>query len=150
MSQVAAPEVVSTDVRVRYQETDRMGVVYHANFLVWFEVGRVEYLRALGASYRQLEEEGVYFPVLEVGCKYHRPARFDDLLQVRTRAERIRWARLRFHYQLVRVVDGTLLAEGWTTHAATDDQGSPRRLPEEVLRRIQPVGDADGGKAATP
>jgi acyl-CoA thioester hydrolase len=135
----AATEVVTSEVRVRYQETDRMGVVYHSNFLVWFEVGRVEFLRAFGTSYRELEDGGVYFPVLEVSCKYHRPARFDDRIQVRTRAERIRWARLRFHYQVLRLEDETLLAEGWTTHAATDAGGSPRRLPQEVLERIEPA-----------
>ena len=146
MSPAAATEVVTSEVRVRYQETDRMGVVYHANFLVWFEVGRIEFLRALGNSYREMEEEGVYFPVLEVSCKYRRPARFDDRIQVRTRAERIRWARLRFHYEVLRAEDGTLLAEGSTTHAATDANGSPRRLPDAVLDRIEPV--AEGGEGA--
>ncbi|MEE8385342.1 MAG: thioesterase family protein [Dehalococcoidia bacterium] len=145
MSPAAATEVVTSEVRVRYQETDRMGVVYHANFLVWFEVGRIEFLRALGNSYREMEEEGVYFPVLEVSCKYRQPARFDDRLQVRTRAERIRWARLRFHYEVLRVADGTLLAEGSTTHAATDANGSPSRLPDAVLDRIEPVAEAGEG-----
>ncbi len=144
MSPAAATEVVTSEVRVRYQETDRIGVVYHSNFLVWFEVGRVEFLRALGYNYRELEEGGVHVPVLEVSCKYRRPARFDDRIQVRTRAERIRWARLRFHYEVLRAEDGTLLAEGWTTHAATDAEGSPRRLPEELLERIEPV--AEGGE----
>ncbi len=145
MTPAAAIEVVTSEVRVRYQETDRMGVVYHSNFLVWFEVGRVEFLRALGNSYREMEEGGLHFPVLEVSCKYRRPARFDDRIQVRTRAERIRWARLRFHYEVLRAEDGMLLAEGWTTHAATDADGSPHRLPEELLDRIQPVAESREG-----
>lgn len=144
MKPATVMDVVTSEVRVRYKETDRMGVVYHSNYLVWFEVGRVEFLRALGNSYREMEEDGVYFPVLEVSCKYHRPARFDDRIQVRTRAERIRWARLRFHYEVLRVEDGTLLAEGWTMHAATDAGGTPRRLPREVLQRIEPV--VEGGE----
>jgi acyl-CoA thioester hydrolase len=150
VTQVAAGETVSTEVRVRYQETDRMGVVYHSNFLVWFEVGRVEFLRSLGASYREMEADGVYFPVLEVGCRYHRPARFDDRIEIRTRAERIRWARLRFRYQVARAEDGVLLAEGWTTHAATDEDGSPRRLPREVLEHITPAAENGGGMERRP
>jgi len=141
----AASAVVTSEVRVRYKETDRMGVVYHSNYLVWFEVGRVEFLRNLGNSYREMEEGGVYFPVLEVSCKYHRPARFDDRIQVRTRAERIRFARLRFQYEVLRIEDGMLLAEGWTMHAATGADGTPRRLPEEVLTRIEPAGKGGEG-----
>lgn len=129
-------DVVSTEVRVRYQETDRMGVVYHANFLVWFEVGRVEFLRSMGSSYRELEERGVFFPVLEASCRYRQPARFDDRLEIRTRAERYHRARLCFRYQVNRSSDAALLAEGWTIHAATDAEGTPMRLPQSILERL--------------
>ena len=118
-----------------------MGVVYHANFLVWFEVGRVEFLRSMGSSYRELEEQGVFFPVLEARCRYHRPARFDDRLEVRTCAERRQRAQLCFHYQVNRTSDAVLLAEGWTTHAATDAEGTPMRLPRAILERL---GELDG------
>lgn len=144
MKSATVTEVVTSEVRVRYKETDRMGVVYHSNFLVWFEVGRVEFLRALGSNYREMEEGGVFFPVLEVSCKYHQPARFDDRIEIRTRAERIRWARLRFRYEVLRAEDGALLAEGWTMHAATDSGGTPHRLPEAVLDRIDAV--VEGGE----
>ena len=130
-------DAVHTELRVRYQETDKMGVVYHANYLVWFEVGRVELLRSLGASYRGLEEDDVHFPVVEVGCRYHRPALFDDHLIVTTRAERLRRAQLRFRYEVTRSDDATLLAEGWTTHVATDREGAPRRLPARLLDRLE-------------
>jgi acyl-CoA thioester hydrolase len=128
---------VSSEIRVRYAETDKMGVAHHASYLAWFEVGRVELLRALGMSYRDLEDSGVFFPVLEVGCRFRRPAYFDDRLQISAGAERPGRARLRFRYRVTRVTDGTLVAEGWTTHASTDAHGRPGRLPAKVLRRLE-------------
>jgi acyl-CoA thioester hydrolase len=136
-------ETVSSEIRVRYAETDKMGVAHHASYLAWFEVGRVELLRALGVSYRDLEEGGVYFPVLEVGCRFRKPAYFDDRLRVSAGAERPGRARLRFRYQVTRIPDGTVVAEGWTVHAATDARGTPGRLPVEVLRRLE--GAVGGG-----
>ena len=106
-----------TRVRVRYAETDQMGVVYHANYLVWFEVGRVELMRSLGLSYKEMEqEEGCGIAVVEATCRYKAPARYDDELTVRTRIVGVRGSIVRFGYEIVRAADGLTLAEGATTH----------------------------------
>src|SRR5687767_3498 len=102
----------TTRVRVRYAETDRMGVVYYANYLVWFEVGRTEWLRQVGWSYREMEEDGVTLPVIAVQCEYRQPARYDDEIEIRTRASALSPVRVKFDYELVRDVDATVLAEG--------------------------------------
>jgi acyl-CoA thioester hydrolase len=121
-------------IRVRYAETDGMGVVYYGNYLTWFEVGRTDLLRQLGESYREIEEkEHVYLPVLEARCMYHKPARYDDLVDIVTRASRPSPARVQFDYELMRAEDGVLLASGSTLHAAVGRDGRPRRLP----RRLQ-------------
>ena len=126
MSEVAR----STEVRVRYCETDQMGVAHHSNYLVWFEVARTDFIRASGLSYRELEERDVFMPVLEVSCRYLRRVRYDEVLRLQTRCSRFRWARLRFDYRVTRD-PGELVAEGWTVHATTDAQGMPRRIPAE-------------------
>ena len=131
-------ESVATELRVRYNETDRMTVVHHTNYLVWFEIGRTELMRALGTTYRDLEEQQLYMPVLEAYCRFQRPARYDDLVRVETRCERLKRAQLRFHYRVVRRDDGELLAEGWTAHVPTDAAGVPRRLPQEVVQKLFP------------
>jgi len=123
-----------TQVRVRYGEVDRMGVVYHANYLVFFEQGRTEYLRSLGGTYRRLEEEGTLLVVVETGVRHHRPAAYDDLLTVRTRLTDLRAVRMRFEYEVLRGPD--LLASGFTVLASTDPEGRPRRLPEAFRARI--------------
>src|ERR1035437_8151496 len=92
-------------VRVRYAETDKMGVVYHANYLVWFEVGRCELLRAIGSSYRDLESTGIMLPVIEAHCEYRSPARYDDELQVKTWGTLVSGARVEFRYEVSRVAD---------------------------------------------
>lgn len=119
-------------VRVRYAETDRMGVAYYANYLVWFEVGRADLLRRLGWSYRQLEESGVILPVIEAHCEYRQPSRYDDELEVRTVGRLLSPVRLRFEYEIVRVADQVVAAVGSTVHAAVDPTGRPRRLPAHV------------------
>jgi acyl-CoA thioester hydrolase len=119
-------------IRVRYAETDRMGVVYYANYLVWFEVGRTEWLRETGWTYRQMEHEGVSLPVIEAHCEYRQPARYDDEIDIRTRATLLTPIRLRFDYELVRAADGTVAASGHTIHAALDTAGKPCRLPARV------------------
>ena len=108
--------ICETTLRVRYAESDQMGVVYHANYLVWFEVGRVELLRQLGFSYQEMEAEGMHTPVVEVQCRYKHPARFDDLITIRTRLAQMRTSLLRFQYEIVRTADGRLLAEGVSVH----------------------------------
>ena len=122
----------STCVRVRYAETDRMGVVYYANYLIWFEVGRTEWLRATGWSYREMETGGVSLPVIEAHCEYRQPARYDDEIEIVTRATLLTPVRVRFDYDVVRAVDEVVLAEGYTIHASLDGDGRPRRLPARV------------------
>jgi acyl-CoA thioester hydrolase len=121
---------------VRYADTDKMGVVYYANYLVWFEVGRSEWLRSSGWTYREMEHEGLSLPVLEAHCEYRQPARYDDELDIGARATRPSPVRLRFDYEVRRVVDDVLLAHGHTIHAAVDPSGRPRRLPAQVVALI--------------
>ena len=122
----------SCQVRVRYAETDNMGVAYYANYFVWFEVGRCELLRSLGGSYRDLEANGVLLPVVEAHCDYRAPARYDDDLDVATTGSLRSRARVAFRYEIRRRADQALLAIGQTVHAATDASGRPRRLPHDL------------------
>ena len=119
-------------MRVRYADTDQMGVVYYANYLVWFEVGRTEWLRDAGWNYREMEETGVSLPVIEAHCEYRQPARYDDEIEIRTTASVLTPARLRFDYRAVRIDGETLVAEGHTIHAALGTNGRPCRLPARV------------------
>ena len=125
---------VTTEVRVRYAETDQMGVVYYANYLVWFEVGRVELLRALGFSYRVLEaEHGCILPVIEATCRYRASARYDDQILIEARPALLRGSILKFAYRILRkAADGekpALLAEGETTHVVCDSKMNKKHLP---------------------
>lgn len=106
-----------TTVRVRYQETDKMGVVYHANYLVWFEIGRTEYFRKIGLEYSDLEERGLLAPVVDVRCFYKSPAKYDDEIIIRTRITEIKSVKARFEYEIMRALDSMILATGFTTHA---------------------------------
>ena len=119
-----------THLRVRYGEVDRMGVVYHGHYLVYFEQGRTELLRSLGATYRQVEEEGTLLFVVETGLNFHRPAHYDDELTVRTRLASVRGVRLRFEYEVLR--GDRRLTTGFTVLAACDADGRPRRIPERL------------------
>lgn len=119
-------------VRVRYPEVDRMGVAHHSSHFVWFEIGRTELMRARGLPYARIEEEGLFLPVIDASCTYHAPARYDDLLRVRTSLEEMRGARATFRYRIEREADGALLATGSTTHAAVDRGGRPRRMPASL------------------
>jgi acyl-CoA thioester hydrolase len=125
------PASVST-LRVRYAETDKMGVVYYANYLVWFEVGRADLLRSLGWSYREMEIAGIQLPVIEAQCEYLKPARYDDEIEVRTEGRMLSPVRMEFQYQVVRKQDQAVAASGKTVHAAVDVSGRPCRLPERV------------------
>ena len=116
------------EIRVRYQETDAQGRVHHANYLKWFELGRVELLRASGHSYRELEVAGIYLVVAEASLRFHLPALFDDLLTLRTTTVKAKGARVEHRYEVFR--DGTLLAEGTTTVACIDRTGRVSRLPQ--------------------
>jgi acyl-CoA thioester hydrolase len=130
-----------TTVRVRYPEVDRMGVVYHAHYLVYFEQGRTEFLRASGRSYREVEETGVLLVVADAGLKFLRPARYDDVLVVRTRLASASGVRLRFEYEVFRPADDLLLATGHTTLASTDLEGRPTRLPDAMKAWVDTVAD---------
>jgi acyl-CoA thioester hydrolase len=124
--------VATARVRVRYAETDKMGVVYYANYLVWFEVARCEWFRETGSTYEALEAAGTILPVIEAHCEYEQPARYDDEIEIRTRARLLSPARLRFDYELSRRGATRPLACGYTVHAGVDPTGRPRRLPPAV------------------
>jgi acyl-CoA thioester hydrolase len=140
-------------LRVRYAETDQMGVVYHSNHLVWFEVGRVEFFRQMGFTYKQLEnEEGCHIAVVEARCRYRAPARYDDCILVRTRLKSVRSGFLQYGYEILREPEGTLLAEGETTHVVIDRQMNRRNLPEKYLAAFQAAAgqETDSGACGAP
>ena len=127
----AVPTSTST-VRVRYAETDKMGVVYYANYFVWFEVARADLLRSLGWSYREMEHDGVSLPVIEAACRYHTGARYDDELDVKAEGRMLSPVRMEFTYEVVRRTDAALAASGRTVHAAVSPSGRPCRLPDRI------------------
>ena len=133
---ISNPQAVNeTRIRVRYAETDQMGVVYHSNHFIWFEVGRVELLRQLGFSYRDMEsEDNRFIAVAEAKCRYRAPARYDDEILVRTQLLNVRDSVVHFGYELRCAEDGTLLAEGETTHIVTDAAMKIAMLPEKYLK----------------
>lgn len=118
-----------TRFRVRYGETDKMGVVYNANYLNWFEIGRTDFIRASGCSYRELEERGILLPLTDAQLSFLAPARYDDEVEVRTRVIELTPVRLTFSYEICRVADGKLLVRGETRHVFTDAELKPIRLP---------------------
>jgi acyl-CoA thioester hydrolase len=135
-------EYHDTTVRVRYAETDQMGVVYHANYLIWFEVGRVELMRALGAEYKKMETvDDCHIVVAEVQCRYHHPARYDELLRVRTRIAQSRNRTVKFAYEVFRDADGTLLATGSTTHVICGKDGRSKLLPHKYRTLLVAAGE---------
>ena len=126
--------VCETRVRVRYAETDQMGVVYHANHFVWFEIGRVEMLRQLGFSYRDMEQaDGCFIAVADARCRYKAPSKYDDEIIVRTHLKNVRESIIHFGYELVRAEDGAVLAEGETTHVVTNAEMKRAVLPEKYM-----------------
>jgi len=125
-------EWTTTTFRVRYAETDQMGMVYYANYLVWFEIGRTDFCRQQGFAYRDMEQQdGLYIIVAEVRCRYKAPARYDDEIIVRTCLRTCRKRVLVFRYEICRPGDNVLLAEGETVHVITDHEGHPRVLPDK-------------------
>jgi acyl-CoA thioester hydrolase len=127
----------SIQVRVTYADTDQMGLVYYGNYLTWFEMGRTELLRAAGLAYKTVEERGVYLPVLEACCRYHRSARYDDLLAITTRVGAQAGATLRFEYQISR--GDEVLATGHTVHSYVNTAGRPIRPPRFITDSISQV-----------
>jgi acyl-CoA thioester hydrolase len=129
-----------TEVRVRYAETDQMGVVYHANYLIWFEIGRSEFCRARGFSYRDMEEkDNALLVVAECYCRYKSPAFYEDILIVRTNISEVRSRSIRFVYEVFRPSDQSLLAEGESLHLVTDANKKVRSLPEGYKKML--LGD---------
>ena len=120
------------EIRVRYAETDRMGFLHHANYIVYFESGRTELLRKRGQAYKDVEDAGHFLVVVEVGCKFKRPAHYDDLLTLKTIVERVTHVKIVHRYEVRR--DGLLLAEGNSTLACVDREGRPQALPESLRR----------------
>jgi acyl-CoA thioester hydrolase len=138
MIEVVAEERVGVArVRVRYAETDQMGVVYHSNYLIWFEVGRVELIRSMGLNYKRMEvEEGCGIAVVEVRVRYRAPARYDDELIVETRLLAARGAVIKFGYKVLRVEDGVLLCEGETVHVVVGKDMKKQSLPSKYAARF--------------
>ena len=145
-------------VRVRYAETDKMGIVYYANYLIWFEIGRAEFCRARGFSYSEMEEDDdAFLVVAESYCRYKAPAYYDDELLIRTHITELRKRSLRFGYEVVRLADGQIIAEGETGHVVTDSKGRVRSFPEGYSQRLlsapivkvsQPAGEVVPTKVA--
>ena len=142
-----------TTVRVRYAETDQMGVVYYGNYYLWFEVGRVELCRQLGFEYKKMEsEDDSFIVVAESSCRYRKPAKFDDVLRIRTRVGEAQRRTIRFAYEIFRENTGELLANGETFHVICDRLGRPKSLPEKYRRYFGIASpqhhDSESGKHA--
>jgi acyl-CoA thioester hydrolase len=131
-------------IRVRYAETDAMGIVYHSNYYIWFEVGRGDFMRRFDMSYKQMEESGVILPVVETHCRYRIPAQYDDLLTVRTKIAELGAAKIRFQYQVLRDCDNALLAEGETLHAFADKTKRPINLKKNYGELYNIIAKAAG------
>jgi acyl-CoA thioester hydrolase len=125
-----------SQIRVRYAETDQMGIVHHSNFLVWFEFGRSEYCRARDFSYKEMEKDGALLVVAEAYCRYKSPAFYEDDLIIRTKVSDLRSRSLRFIYEIFRPSDETLLAEGETLHLVTDTDKKIRTFPETYKEKL--------------
>ncbi len=144
---------VTTQARVRYAETDQMGIVYYANYLVWFELGRVELLRSLGLTYSRLEtDHGCILPVIEARCRYRAPARYDDEILIETRPAMMRGSVLKFAYRILRKApegaqqtgsEQMLLAEGETVHVVCDDKLQRKPLPEKYAAALRGLMEQD-------
>jgi len=133
-----------TEIRVRYAETDQMGIVHNSNYLVWFEVGRSEFCRARGFSYKEMEEkDNALMVVAESYCRYKSPAYYEDVLTVRTRVEEIRSRSLRFVYEIYRAFDEALIAEGETLHLVTDENKKVRSFPASYKEKLLAAEIAD-------
>lgn len=130
--------VLKTEFRVRYKETDRMGIVYHSNYVVWFDVGRTELLRSLGFNYRNLEEIGLMLPVVEVNVKYKSPSYYDDLIEIDTCILELSRVKIKFGYKVYR--EDKLLAEGYSVHGFTDNKLKPialNKFNEELYNKLK-------------
>jgi acyl-CoA thioester hydrolase len=139
-------EYADATIRVRYAETDQMGVVYYGNYFTWFEVGRAEFCRQLGFDYKRMEiDDDSFIVVVEASCRYKRPARYDELLTIRTRLAESRRRTIRFGYEIIRKDSGEQIATGETNHVICDRLGQPKSLPEKYRRYFAvPAQEAAG------
>ncbi len=128
---------VDTKIRVRYKETDRMGIVHHSNYYVWFEAGRTEYMREQGLSYREMEERGLMLPITETHCKHLQGALYDDVVVVRTSMSGFSGARIIMNYDVIKEDDQSLLAQGKTIHAITDKNLKPVNIKKKDVELYQ-------------
>jgi len=136
--QYSNPVVNEVRLRVRYAETDQMGVAYHSNHFIWFEVGRVELLRQLGFSYKDMEQnDNCHMPVVDARCRYRVPAVYDEEVIVRTHLKNVRESVVRFGYELRRASDGRLLATGETMHIAVDSEKKITAFPEKYIKALR-------------
>ncbi len=135
--------VVESSVKVRYAETDAQGIVYHANYLVWFEVGRTDYCEAAGYPYARMEAEGVLIAVTGLAARFRRPARYADVVTVRTRFGGMKSRGCSFRYEVL-LPDGSVAAEGETHHVFTDAEGRPRTVPQGVREAFRAFAGAQG------
>ncbi|MTI65658.1 MAG: acyl-CoA thioesterase [Firmicutes bacterium] len=133
-----------TTIKARYSETDQMGIIYHANYFSWFEIGRTEFLRSLGMEYKELENKDVLLPVIDVGCKYKVAAKYDDEIIIKTKLDNLKGVKIKFFYEIVRKKDDKLLAEGYTQHAFVDKDLKPvnfRKNFKEAWDRLKEVNE---------
>jgi acyl-CoA thioester hydrolase len=142
-------EPFGAEQRVLYGDTDAMGVAYYANYLKWFEIGRTELFRRVGSTYRSLEESGCFLPVYESYCRYHNPARYDDIIHIETTFSLPGKARLRFDYRLFHKQNRTLLAEGYTVHVCTDRDGRVLKPPAGLRRLLKQMEEVSAGSPST-
>ena len=134
----SVPVVNEVRLRVRYAETDQMGVAYHSNHFIWFEVGRVELLRQLGFSYKEMEQnDNCHMPVVDARCRYRVPAVYDEEVIVRTHLKNVRESMAQFGYELLRASDGKLLATGETMHMAIDSEKKSTSFPEKYMKALR-------------
>ena|SRR5919108_1208618 len=138
-----------TSYQVIYGDTDRMGVVYYANYLRWFEKGRTEFLRQMGMPYTQIEASGMHFPVTDVSCRYFRSVRYDERVMIETRLTAVGRATLIFNYRLLRDADSQLVAMGSTKHACVDASGRVKKIPDDLGNKLRAVQapETDGCEA---
>lgn len=130
-------EYFDFEYRVRYGDTDKMGISYYANYFVWFEAARTEYFRALGLPYTECEKKGYFLPVVETQAKYHAPSTYDDLVLVRTSVSEFRAATIRFEYQVINKSSQKILVTGYSVHVFVDRNMNPARVPEEILKAVK-------------
>lgn len=135
---------IKITTRVLYKDTDKAGVVYYANYLHWFEMGRSEFMRNAGYSYNELEKKHYVMPVVESFCRYHAPAAYDDVIDIETCITEIDKIKLKFYYYIFRQSDKKLLAEGYTLHICTDEHIKVKKMPESLIKLLTGCSSKDG------